>query len=455
MKAKAISGKNDEETKFSAFSQWCENTKKAKTGEIEAGNQKIEKLKAQIEKAAVLISKLTDRILELEEDVGRWKKDEKSASTVREAERADFTATVTDYTESIDAVAGAINVLKKQAYDRKQADLIQNSLLQVRSLKLVPASSKKALTNFLQQDPELAYAAPEANAYEFQSGGVVEMLEKLMDEFSSKKTDLEKEELGAQQAYEQIRQQLADNIENAEFEIAKKTKLRAETQQNKADLEGELAQTTADRDEDQKYLDDTVALCTQMTADFESRQKLRGEEIDAISKAIEIISSQAVAGSGDKHLPALLQIHNKQPKSFAQLRSSSMNPVQQKVVSFLNEQARKTGSRLLSSMALSAEANPFTKVKKMIKDLIVKLMEEATSETEHKGWCDTELTTNKQTRESKSEDVSQLTAQKEQLEATIADLTQRVAELTNAVAELQAAMATATEDRAASKAENE
>ena len=29
MKAKGIAEKNDEETKFSAFSQWCQNTKKA------------------------------------------------------------------------------------------------------------------------------------------------------------------------------------------------------------------------------------------------------------------------------------------------------------------------------------------------------------------------------------------------------------------------------------------
>merc|ERR1719214_266301 len=259
LKAKGIKEKNAEETRFSAFAQWCQNTKKAKNGEIDAGNQKIETLNAEIEKARVLISQLTDRILELEEDVGRWKKDQKSASTVREAERADFTATVTDYTESIDAVSGAIAVLKKQAHDRKQADLIQTSLIQVRSLKLVPVASKKALTSFLQQAPELDVAAPEANAYEFQSGGVVDMLEKLKDEFSSKKTDLEKEELGAQQGFEQISQQLADNIENAEFEIAKKTKHRAQTQEAKAEAEGDLAQTTADRDEDQKYLDDTTA----------------------------------------------------------------------------------------------------------------------------------------------------------------------------------------------------
>merc|ERR1719271_2139563 len=247
MKAKGIAAKNDEEVKFSAFNQWCTNTKKAKNDEIDAGNQKIAELKAGIEKDAVLIKKLTDRILELEEDVGRWKKDQKSASTVREAERADFTATVTDYTESIDAVSGAIAVFKKQAHDRKQADLIQTSLVQVRSLKLVPVASKNALTSFLQQAPELEVSAPEANAYEF----------------SSKKTELEKDELGAQQGFEQISQQLADNIENAEFEIAKKTKHRAQTQESKAEAEGDLAQTTADRDEDQKYLDDTVALCTQ------------------------------------------------------------------------------------------------------------------------------------------------------------------------------------------------
>ena len=39
----------------------------------------------------------------------------------------------------------------------------------------------------------------------------------------------------------------------------------------------------------------------------------------------------------------------------------------------------------------------------MIKDLIVRLMEEANEEAEHKGWCDTELSTNEQTRKEKTE----------------------------------------------------
>merc|ERR1719379_1773124 len=76
MKAKGIKEKQDEEVRFSEFASWCTNTKKAKNDEIAAGNQKMEMLKAEIEKARVLIEQLTARILELDEDVARWKKDQ-------------------------------------------------------------------------------------------------------------------------------------------------------------------------------------------------------------------------------------------------------------------------------------------------------------------------------------------------------------------------------------------
>merc|ERR1719389_279133 len=80
----------------------------------------------------------------------------------------------------------------------------------------------------------------------------------------------------------------------------------------------------------------------------------------------------------------------------------------------------------------------------MIKDLIVRLMEEATQESEHKGWCDTELGTNKQTREDKSEDVDMLVAKKDQLTADIAKLSD----------EIDAAVAEATKVRGEEKAKN-
>merc|ERR1712203_400041 len=87
-------------------------------------------------------------------------------------------------------------------------------------------------------------------------------------------------------------------------------------------------------------------------------------------------------------------------------------------------------------------------------DLIVRLMEEANDEAEHKGWCDTELSTNQQTRQEKTEAVETLHAEIDQLETSIAKLTEDIEELTKAVAALDAAMAEATKLRQEEKAKN-
>merc|ERR1719217_1507348 len=293
MLEKGKAEKNEEEVKFSAYSQWCDNQDRIKKKEIAEANEKIEKLNAEIAKATAEIDELTARIQELNEDIGRWKKDSTSATTIREKEKADFTATLQDYSESIDALERAINVIKKSSGDKPQAEFFQ-SLLQVSRLRLVPSETKGALSAFLQQgeDPASTYSAPEANAYESQSGGVIDMLEKLKKQFKDQKLGLEEDEMTAQHGYESIMQELNDNIENAEAEIARRSKVKAEREQDKADAEKDLAQTTSDRDEDQKYLDDLTALCTQKRADFAKRQELRQGELDAIAKAIEIIGSE-------------------------------------------------------------------------------------------------------------------------------------------------------------------
>merc|ERR1719258_812471 len=90
----------------------------------------------------------------------------------------------------------------------------------------------------------------------------------------------------------------------------------------------------------------------------------------------------------------------------------------------------------------------------MIKDMVVKLMEEANEEAEHKGWCDTELTTNEQTRKQKTQAVEVLHAEIDQLEASVAKLTQDITELSAAVAELDTAVAEATKIREDEKAKN-
>jgi len=125
------------------------------------------------------------------------------------------------------------------------------------------------------------------------------------------------------------------------------------------------------------------------------------------------------------------------------------------VAELLGNAARRSGSGLLQALAERAAEDPFVKVRKMIKDLLVKLMEEANAEADHKGWCDTELATNKQTRDTASADVTDLTAKVEELTALETKLTQEIEDLSQAIVEIDAAMKEAQEERAKEKAANE
>jgi len=277
------------------------------------------------------------------------------------------------------------------------------------------------------------------------------MLTKLASKFEDERTDLEKEETNARQAFEMLSQDLKANLEQATAARTEKSEAKATALENSANAKGDLHDTTTTRDEDSKFLADLSATCEQKSSDFASRQQLRAEEIEAVEKAIEILSSGAVSGASEKHLPQLMQVKS---TSLAQLRSDSQNPNQQRVAAYLRNQASRINSRVLSALATRVAADPFKKILKMIKDMITKLTEEANEEAEHKGWCDTELSTNEQTRKEKTAAVETLHAQIDQLEASIRKAGDEITELNKEVAESDAAVAKATSVREEEKAKN-
>jgi len=457
MLAQGKKEKHDEQVQFAAYKQFCDDTSVEKQRSIKEANAKIEVLKADIEKYLADAKQLSTEIAAHEADIAAWDGDMKAARKVRELEKADYDALHKDYSESVDALERAIQVLKKQAYDRKHASFAQ--VAKLKTLNLIPAKAKRALDAFLQEDPDegLAVSAPEAAGYEFQSHGIIEMLEKLLDKFVGERTGIEKEEMNAHHQFEMLVQDLTAQTEQATTDKGEKTESKAKKLQAKAEAEGELTDTTATRDEDKKYLDDLTATCDQKARDFESRQQLRAEEIVAVQKAIEIISSDAVAGNADKHLPAMAQTRGRAlaQAHAAHARSLSESVVRDRAVSFLRRRAGELDSRVLQTLAARVSDDPFAKVKKLIKDLIVRLMEEANAEAEHKGWCDTELSTNEQTRKEKTAAVETLHAEIDELQASIAKLSEELTELAAAVAELDKAMAEATELRAEEKKTNE
>jgi predicted TIM-barrel fold metal-dependent hydrolase len=452
MTEKGKKEKHEEQVQFAAYKQFCDDTAVEKERLIKEADQTIEKLNADIQKYKADAARLGREITEHDAHIATYEGDKKAATSVRDIESTDYIATHQDYSESVDALGRAITVLKQQNFDRKQAT---SMLAQLDAL--IPADKKKVVAAFLAQDPELSYEAPEANAYEFQSGGVVDMLQKLLDKFEDERSDLQKAEVNAKHAYGMLMQDLAAQIENNTQARTEKSASKAKKLQAAADAKGDLTDTTATRDDDAKYLSDLKATCQQKASDFENRQQLRADEITALEKAIEILGSGAVSGAADKHLPALAQVKASLMQLKSAVKLGNKNERVTEVTAYLQHQAERLNSRILAQIAAQSQqpgSDPFAKVKKLIQDLIVRLMEEANEEAEHKGWCDTELAANEATHKEKTQKVETLHAEIDALDASIAKLTEDLGDLHQAVADLDAAVAEATKIRGEEKAKN-
>jgi hypothetical protein len=449
MLAKGKKEKHEEEVEFAKFHEWCSNLRSNTEKAIEEGSQQIEQLSADISKAAADAEELAAEIATLEETIVKNQAELDAAAGIRKKERADFMAQETDLSESIDAIERAIATLKA-----KEADVPQ-SLLQVQNSKMLPQHAKAAIESFLAMaEGSEADGTPEANAYENQSGGVVALLEKLRLKFQDEKEALTKAEMSAKANFQQLEQRLVDNLKEDKSQVEKKTSQKAGRLEDKASAEGELKITEETKVQDMKTLSDTNAKCKFMSEEFENNQGVRSAEIKAIKEATKILSSDAVTGNADKHLPAsLLQ----KATALVQLRGVDTPAAQEarkELIEFLQGKAKSSGSKYLALIAQHAEADPFAKVKKMIKDLITKLMEETNAEADHKAYCDTELATNKQTREIKQSEVDELSASIEKLTAESTDLGEEIGQLTEALADLTRSQAEATKNRKDEKAVN-
>merc|ERR1719265_865466 len=122
---------------------------------------------------------------------------------------------------------------------------------------------------------------------------------------------------------------------------------------------------------------------------------------------------------------------------------------------FLEEQGHKLNSVGLAQLAVRFRnaADPFSKVKGMIQDMIDRLIKEEAEEASHKAWCDDEIAESTKSRDQKIEKVDVLTTRIDKATAAVAKLSSDVATLQKEIAEMNKAEKEATEQRHAEHAE--
>jgi len=453
MAAKVKEEKNHEQVAFAEFETWCKmeipQTQKA----IKKGAESIDLLNSEIAKLTSEAKVLGEEIGKLQKAVSSFESEKKDATAQREKDHKAYVEESTDYGESVDAIERAIVVLNKKTADKPADDAV---LLQLTTADFMPAQAKSMMAAFMgimgKDFMEDMVDAPEANAYEFQSGGIISMLKKLRDEFRTKLADCQKEEMNSKHAYDMVVQDLVDSIENSNQSIEEKKITKSRKEEKAASDKKELASTIADKKEDEKTLADMEVECKEKGLSFEEKQKLRTEEIEAINQAMKILSGDAVSGNAEKHLGL---VQTSEATALAQLRGQeSESSFHNHVREFIASEAKRLKSRQLSMLAQAIEADPFAKVKKMIDSMITRLLNEANEDAQHEGFCDKEIGKSKVTRNKLSEDIDGLEAAVEDGKATIMKLTKEIATLTQEIADLDASVAEATKIRNEEKATN-
>jgi hypothetical protein len=461
--------KAEEEKTFIQYKEFCDTQQKVKAAAIAKGEEDIEMLTADIQKAMSDSSVAAKKIGELNKEIAKLNAAKDESNAVSDKDRADYLKQHTDYQESVDSLDRAIQQLKSGSVPSFVQGEQREALLQLKRITKMPVHAQRVLAAFLEEgQPEddsvyarqleaeasLSVSAPEADVAGFQSGGVVDMLKKLLGKFKDELHTLEREEMKRKGAQEVVIQDLNRQIEAATTSKDHETATKAGRDATAAEKKGLLADTKKAKSDDETYLSTLKAECAMAAEDFENRQQLRTEELEAIDKATEILKSGSVTGMADKHLPGLVQ-------AFPLRGSRTSNPTVSSISKFLEDRAQQTGSKLLGLVAQKVDAaakipgfDPISQVKKMMQDMIVQLMEQANEESSAKSWCDAELNTNKQTRDTKTDGVEELNTEKDKLTADIAKLSEEISELTKAIAEIDAAVAEATLTRNEEKADN-
>jgi len=450
MSAKSKQEKKDAEVAFAKFSTWCSQEIPSLEGEISKSGEQIMVLGASIQKLESDVKTLGKDIAALNGKAAMAEADLKAEKDQRAKDHDEFLAESKDYAESVDALERAIAVLQKQAYDRTGG---QAALLQFSKSPELPEKARTILSAFVDtmgEDPDYSsYQAPEANAYEFQSSSIVDLLKRLTGEFKAKLSECQKEEMNSKHAHEMVVMDLADTVENAKKQIDARTIEKQRKAEDAAKDKKQLAATSNVKAESQETLQATKNDCSEHKVSYEEKQRLRAEEIEAINKAVEILSSPEVAGAAERHLTLAQLSPSATARALVQIAGGQGNAdgsagINRRVREFLAAEGQRLHSQRLGMLVQQLATDPFGKVKKMIEDLITRLQEEGHGDAEHEGFCDKELGKSKITRAELSEQIDQLTAAVDDGKATITSLAQSSATLTQEVADLTKAVAEAT-----------
>jgi DNA repair exonuclease SbcCD ATPase subunit len=438
---------------------WCTTNDKAKTVAISDGEATIAELTAAIEAFTASSSKLNTEIENLEAELAANTDALDKATSVRQKELAEFNAEEKSSLSTIASLKGAVGAIAKH-HDSAflQSESTEESmdfLTLVSDLhktlhehsdavkQMLTKKQRKTIEAFVQSPDDFldsglnAKNRKQALVQAAPSAEIFGVLKQMKEGFETNLGASQAEEMKAQAEYSAVKAAKDKEIAAGQSQIDTKTSLLADTDLKNAQSKKQLAETQATLAADSEFLGKLKEQCALFDKEYSERTTTRQQEIGAVSKALVFLSSDEAQDLVTRTL------------SFTQKSSISKKEAlrRSKVVSALSKVATQFNDPRISSLAIHARLDAFTKVKASIGSMIESLAKEQEEEVAHKDFCIDEINANEKETQAKDQKKNTLQIKVEDLTETIDKLGKLIEELKAKIADLQLQLKRAGEDR--------
>jgi len=414
-------GEKDQEM-AEAFQCYCRN------GAGKLSKAVDEEMAAAKEQAAAADEK-SARVEQLKQEVKQHKKDRadakaniEKATTIRNKEKKEFQKNSGDQDANVKAITKAVKVLEG-GMGFMQVSKVAISEIQ-RSVDVSNALSD------VERSTITAFLSSPYGDYQASSGEIVGILKAMGDEGLKDYNAMVEAEENAQKNYVELVKAKEEEIEAATVAIEKKSVRAGELAVEATEAKNAAENAANEAESNRKFAANLEENCKKEKEAFDVRQKERNQEALAVSEAVKILSDDDALDIFKKTMKSPATPPGGAGASFMQTETRPEESQRRKAIALVQGVAaisQKPGRLSLLSYMLRVGKVDFSKVVKMIDEMVAVLGQEQKDDDDQLNFCSSEFDSAADEKRTLERNIKDLNAQIETLESSMVTLKEEMA----------------------------
>jgi len=395
LKSKLEMDEKVEQQVYDKFACWCEKTTARKAKAIEDAQEELRRLGQKMLKLKGTIATLAAEIEELKAAIKANKEAQAEATALREKENAAWKAETDETKEALTALEQATNVLKEATggaallQERTQARAAVRRVIDMLPTNVALKPEQTALLSAFTTYGENSKYTP-------QSLTIQGMLADMYENFARDVQEATNTEATKNRNYEEFMEEKAKELAALEADKADKEAKKSKAEEDLADATQEYDDTEAQMKADIEFFDETKKSCKAKHDEWVERSSLREEEIEGVSKAIEILSTDEARELFESSIKEGKEVKADDSydtgtiTSFLQKSADNSAEGSSPAYHMLRDAARHTHSLRLAALAVRVQgtkAGHFDEVIAAIDEMIKTLKEEDLADIAKRDQC--------------------------------------------------------------------